>query len=74
MYLSVPALAASASVETTKQQYSQVFLLDFDSWIFEKNLRYKGFGVMQMGLTGSRFRALSGPAKGNSFVKDNWSV
>ena len=45
VYLSVPALAASASVETTKQQYSQVFLLDFDSWIFEKNLPYKGFGV-----------------------------
>ena len=37
VYPSVPALAASASVETSKQRYSRVSLrlfLDFDSWIF----------------------------------------
>ena len=37
VYLAVPALAASASVETSKQRYSRVSLrlfLDFDSWIF----------------------------------------
>ena len=42
--LSVPALAASASVETRNQQYPLVSLrlfLDFDSWIFEKNSRSK---------------------------------
>ena len=42
MYPSVPALAASASVETSKQRYSRVSLrlfLDFDSWIF------KSYGV-----------------------------
>ena len=41
VYPSVPALATSASVETSKQRYSRVSLrlfLDFDSWIFEKNL------------------------------------
>ena len=39
VYLSVPALAASASVETSKQRYLRVSLrlfLDFDRWIFEK--------------------------------------
>ena len=44
VYLSVPALAASASVEDSKQRYSRVSLrlfLDFDSWIFEKPLRSK---------------------------------
>ena len=44
VYLSVPALAASASVETSKQRYSRVSLrlfLDFDSWIFEKPFRSK---------------------------------
>ena len=42
--LSVPALAASASVEDSKQRYSRVslrLLLDFDSWIFEKPFRSK---------------------------------
>ena len=42
MYPSVPTLAASASVETSKQRYSRVSLrlfLDFDSWIF------KSYGV-----------------------------
>ena len=36
--LSVPALAASASVETSNQRYSRVSLrlfLYFDGWIFE---------------------------------------
>ena len=44
VYPSVPALAASASVETSKQRYSGVSLrlfLDFDSWIFEKTFREK---------------------------------
>ena len=44
VYLSVPALAASASVEDSKQRYSRVSLrlfLDFDSWIFEKLFRSK---------------------------------
>ena len=44
VYLSVPALAASASVEDSKQRYSRVSLrlfLDFDSWIFEKPFRSK---------------------------------
>ena len=39
--LSVPALAASASVETSNQRYPLVSLrlfLDFDSWIFGKKL------------------------------------
>ena len=42
--MSVPALAASASVEDSKQRYSRVSLrlfLDFDSWIFEKPFRSK---------------------------------
>ena len=44
VYPSVPALAAPASVETSKQRYSRVSLrlfLDFDSWIFEKTFREK---------------------------------
>ena len=44
VYPSVPALAASVSVETSKQRYSRVSLrlfLDFDSWIFEKTFREK---------------------------------
>ena len=42
--VSVPTLAASASVETSKQRYSRVSLrlfLDFDSWIFDKTFRSK---------------------------------
>ena len=42
--LSVPALAASASVETSNQRYPLVSLrlfLDFDSWNFEKHFRSK---------------------------------
>ena len=44
VYLSVPALAASASVYTCNQRYSRVpfrLFLDFDSWIFEKPSRSK---------------------------------
>ena len=44
VYPSVPALATSASVETSKQRYSRVSLrlfLDFESWIFEKTFREK---------------------------------
>ena len=33
VYLSVPALAAGASVETSKQR---VYFWDFDRWIFER--------------------------------------
>ena len=35
--VSVTALAASASVYVRKQRVSRRLLLDFDSWIFEKN-------------------------------------
>ena len=44
MYPSVPALAASASVETSKQRYSRVSLrlfLDSYVWSFEKTFRSK---------------------------------
>ena len=64
VYLSVPALAASASVEDSKQRYSRVSLrlfLDFDSWIFEKNLAFDSYRVKkpyanELELTASRFR------------------
>ena len=49
--LSVPALAASASVEDSKQRYSRVSLrlfFDFDSWIFEKPFRSKVIANMQI--------------------------
>ena len=42
VYPSVPALAASASVETSKQRYSRVSLrlfLDSYVWSFEKTFR-----------------------------------
>ena len=60
---SVPALAASASVETSKQRYSRVSLrlfLDFYSWIFEKTFRekvmaWKSQYANELELTGSRF-------------------
>ena len=44
VYPSVPALAASASVETSKQRYSRVSLrlfLDIYMWSFEKTFRSK---------------------------------
>ena len=79
VYLSVPALAASASVEDSKQRYSRVSLrlfLDFDSWIFEKPFRSKVIARKSqyanlIELTASRFRALSGPADCRN---DNWSI
>ena len=46
--VSVPALAASAFVYIRKQRYTRVSLrlfLDFDSWIFEKNLPFESYGV-----------------------------
>ena len=46
--MSVPALAASASVETSKQRYSRVSLrlfLDYMCVEFRKNLPFKSYGV-----------------------------
>ena len=82
VYPSVPALAASASVETSKQRYSRVSLrlfLDFDSWIFEKTFREKVMArksqyANELELTVSRFRAVSGQTKRSSYVKGNWWV
>ena len=49
VYLSVPALAASASIGTSKQRYSRVSLrLFLDPYIcveFRKNLPFKSYGV-----------------------------
>ena len=46
---SVTTLAASASVHTPGTNDTRGFLLgfflDFDSWIFEKNLTFKSYGV-----------------------------
>ena len=58
VYPSVPALAASASIETSKQRYSRV------------SLRLG----LELELTVSRFRAVSGPTKRSSYVKGNWWV
>ena len=61
--MSVPALAASASVETSKQRYSRVSLrlfLDFDLWIFEKTfcskVKVKSQYANDLELTVSHFR------------------
>ena len=59
VYPSVPALATSASVETSKQRYSRVSLrlfLDFDSWIFEKTFREKANMQMSWSSPGAVFR------------------
>ena len=45
VYPSVPALAASASVETSKQRYSRVSLRLFICVEFRKNLPLKSYGV-----------------------------
>ena len=47
VYPSVPALAASASVEISKQRYSRVSLvfLGFICVEFRKNLPFKSYGV-----------------------------
>ena len=82
VYLSVPALAASASIETSNQRYLRVsrrLLLDFDSWIFEKTflskvIAWKSQYANKLELTVSRFRAVSGPTKHSSYVKGNWWV
>ena len=65
VYASVPALAASASVETSKQRYSRVSLGFFDRWIFEKPSVRKLWRekANELELTAWRFCALSGPAK-----------
>ena len=82
VYPSVPALAASASVETSKQRYSRVSLrlfLDLYVWSFEKTFRskvmvWKSQYANELELTVSRFRAVSGPTKHSSYVKGNWWV
>ena len=82
VYPSVPALAASASVETSKQRYSRVSLrlfLDSYVWSFEKTFRskvmaWKSQYANKLELTVSRFRAVSGPTKRSSYVKGNWWV
>ena len=82
VYPSVPALAASASVETSKQRYSRVSLrlfLDLYVWSFEKTFRSKDMAwksqyANELELTVSRFRAVSGPTKRSSYVKGNWWV
>ena len=74
---SVPTLAASASVETSKQRYSRVSLrlfLDLYVWSFEKNFRskvmaWKSQYANELELTASRFRAVSGRTKRSSYVK-----
>ena len=80
VYPSVPALAASASVETSKQRYSRVSLrLFLDVWSFEKtflskDMAWKSQYANELELTVSRFRAVSGPTKRSSYVKGNWWV
>ena len=79
VYPSIPALAASASVETSKQQYSRVSLRLFYVWSFEKTFRskvmaWKSQYANELELTVSRFRAVSGPTKRSSYVKGNWWV
>ena len=82
VYPSVPALSASASVETSKQQYSWVSLrlfLDLYVWSFEKTFLSKVMArksqyANELELTVSRFRAVSGPTKHSSYLKGNWWV
>ena len=74
VYPSVPALAASTSVETSKQRYSRVSLrlfLDLIGGFSEKSSVQKLWRqyANELELTASRFRALSGPANG---LKDVW--
>ena len=64
VYPSVPALAASASVETSKQRYY------FDSWILEKPKVIAHYANL-IWLTASRFRKLSGQADCRN---KNWSI
>ena len=48
VYLSVTALAASMPAYICNQRYSRGSLrlfLDFDSWIFEKNIPFKSYGM-----------------------------
>ena len=82
VYPSVPTLAASASVETSKQRYSRVSLrlfLDYYVWSFEKTfcskvMVWKSQYVNELELTISLFRAVSGPTNRSSYVKGNWWV
>ena len=79
VYPSVPALGALASVETSKQRYSRVSLrlfLDLISGFSTKPSVQKLWREKSnmLELTGSRFRALSGPTKGGNDLKDNYLV
>ena len=79
VYPSVPALAASASVETSKQRYSRVSLRINMCGVSKKTFRSKDMAWKsqyenELELTVSRFRAVSGPTKRSSYVKGNWWV
>ena len=69
---SVPALAASASVETSKHR----IFLDLHVWSFEKPSVEKLWRqyANELELTVSRFRTVSGPTKRSSYMKGNWWV
>ena len=76
MYLSVPALAASASANDD----THGFILGF-SWINmcgvskkPKVMAWKSQYANELELTVSRFRAVSGPMNRSSYVKGNWWV
>ena len=78
VYPSVPTLAASTSVEISKQRYSRVSLR-INVWSFEKTFRSKVMAWKSQyanvsELTVSRFHAVSGPTKRSSYVKGNWWV
>ena len=79
VYLSVPTLAASASVETSKRRYSRVSLRlligGFSKKPFvRKFMACKSQYANELELTACRFRALSGPAKRRECLKDDWQV
>ena len=78
--LSVTALAATVSVYTCNQRHPWVSLrlyLILNVWNFEKPFRSRVMACQyanKLGLTASRFRAVSGPTKHSSYVKGNWWV
>ena len=75
VYPSVPAVAASATVETSKQRVSLRPFLDGYVWSFDKTFRsnvmvWKSQYANELELTVSRFRAVSGPMKHSSYVTE----
>ena len=74
VYPSVAALAASASVETSKQQHSQVSLGFVCVEFRKKVMAWKSQYANELELTVIHFRAVSGPTKCSSYVKGNWWV